>query len=82
MSGYLDTSVIPAPLNPDEAHHAACDRIVAAGGSKIYGRALAETFSVLTGGRQCRRLGASAAVRLVEQSYCRLSRCSCFEPKT
>jgi predicted nucleic acid-binding protein len=55
-------------LNPDEDHHAACDRIVAAGGSRIYGHALAETFSVLTGGRQGRRLGASAAVRLVEQS--------------
>lgn len=67
MSGLLDTSVILASLNPDEAHHAAYDRIVAAGGSKIYWHALAETFSVLTGGRQGRRLGASAAVRLVEQ---------------
>jgi len=68
VSGFLDTSVILASLNPDEAHHAACDRIVAAGGSRIYGHALAETFSVLTGGRQGRRLGASVAVRLVEQS--------------
>ena len=68
MSGFLDTSVILASLNSDEAHHATCDRMVAAGGSSIYGHALAETFSVLTGGRQGRRLGASAAVRLVEQS--------------
>jgi len=30
--------------------------------------ALAETFSILTGGRQGRRLGASAAVRLIEIS--------------
>ena len=51
MSGFLDTSVILASLNPDEAHHAACDRIVAAGGSKTYGHALTETFSIQTGGR-------------------------------
>lgn len=68
MSVFLDTSVILASLDPDEPHHAACDRIVAAGGNGVYVHALAETFSVLTGGRQGRRLSAAAAVRLIEQS--------------
>lgn len=34
----------------------------------IYVHALAETFSILTGGRQGRRLRASVATRLIEQS--------------
>ena len=51
MIRFLDTSVILASLDPDEPHHAACDRIVAAGGNGVYVHALAETFSVLTGGR-------------------------------
>ena len=68
MSGaFLDTSVILASLDPDEAHHAACDRVVAAGGHKIYVHALAETFSILTGGRQ-RRLTAAGAQQLVTSS--------------
>lgn len=68
MSGFFDTSVILASLDPDEHHHAACDRIVAAGGGHLYVHALAETFSILTGGRQGRRLSAAAAARLIEQS--------------
>ncbi len=68
MSGaFLDTSVLLASLDPDESHHAACDRVVAAGGHKIYVHALAETFSILTGGRQ-RRLTAAAAQQLVTSS--------------
>ena len=68
MNVFLDTSVILASLDPDEPHHAACDRIVSAGGSTVYVHALAETFSILTGGRQGRRLGASAAAHLIEMS--------------
>lgn len=68
MSGFLDTSVILASLDPDEVHHAACDRIVSAGGNKAYVHALAEAFSILTGGRHGRRLNAATAVRLIEQS--------------
>lgn len=68
MSRFLDTSVILASLDGDEAHHAACDRVVAAGDNAIYGHALAETFSILTGGRQGKRLSAAAAARLIEQS--------------
>ena len=68
MNCFLDTSVILASLDPDEVHHAACDRIVSAGGHKAYVHALAETFSILTGGRHGRRLNASTAAALIEQS--------------
>jgi predicted nucleic acid-binding protein len=68
LSAFLDTSVILASLDPDEIHHAACDRVVSAGGNGIYLHALAETFSILTGGRHGRRLGAAVAARLIEQS--------------
>lgn len=68
MRRFLDTSVILASLDPDEAHHTACDRIVAQGGNHAYVHALAETFSILTGGRHGRRLGAATAARLIEQS--------------
>lgn len=60
--------MILASLDPDEAHHSACDALVAAGGHLICVHALAETFSILTGGRHGRRLRASAAARLIEQS--------------
>ena len=68
MSALLDTSVIVASLDADEAHHTACDRLVAAGGHLAYVHALAETFAILTGGRQGRRLRAAVALQLIEQS--------------
>jgi predicted nucleic acid-binding protein len=68
VSAFLDTSVVLASLDPDEAHHAACDRIVSAGSHKVFVHALAETFSILTGGRQGRRLSAATATKLIEQS--------------
>jgi predicted nucleic acid-binding protein len=68
LSGFLDTSVVLASLDPDEARHAVCDRIVSVGGHKLFAHALAETFSILTSGRQGRRLSAATATRLIEQS--------------
>ena len=68
MSRFLDTSVLLASLDPDEPHHAACDRLVSGGGHKAYVHALAETFSMLTGGRGGRRIAASLAVRLIDES--------------
>lgn len=68
MNRLLDTSVLLASLDPDEPHHAACDRLVSGGGHKLYVHALAEAFSVLTGGRKGRRVGAAVAVKLIEQS--------------
>lgn len=68
MSLFLDTSVLLASLDPDEPRHLACDRLMAAGGHRIYVHALAETFSILTGGKQGRRLGAALASRLIQLS--------------
>jgi predicted nucleic acid-binding protein len=65
---FLDTSVLLASLDPDEPHHAACDRLLAAGGHQAYGHALAEAYSVLTGGRNGRRLNPAVAARLVQES--------------
>jgi hypothetical protein len=64
----FDTSVILGSLDPDEAHHAACDRIASAGAHKVYVHALVERFSILAGGRQDRHLSAATATRLIEQS--------------
>jgi predicted nucleic acid-binding protein len=68
VSLLLDTSVIVASLDADEAQHAACDRLLARGGHRAYAHALAETFSILTGGRQARRLRPSLAAQLIEDS--------------
>lgn len=68
MTGFLDTSVLLASLDADESHHAACDKLVSAGGHGVYSHALAETFSILTGGRERRRLSPALAARLIEQS--------------
>lgn len=68
MSALLDTSVVVASLDPDEPHHAACDRLISAGDHRLYVHALAETFSILTGGRQGRRLSAAATSRLLSES--------------
>jgi predicted nucleic acid-binding protein len=68
VSVLLDTSVVIASLDPDEPHHAACDRLMQSGGHKLYVHAFAETFSILTGGREGRRLSAASAARLIEES--------------
>jgi len=64
----LDTSVVMASLDPDELHHAACDKLLVAGGHLLYSHGLAELFSVLTGGRQGRRLRPTAAAALLADS--------------
>lgn len=64
----IDTSIVVASIDPDEPHHLVCDRILAAGHHKLYSHALVETFSVLTGGRQGRRLRPAAAADLIRQS--------------
>ncbi len=67
-ASLLDTSVILASLDPDEAKHAACDRLVAQGGHYLYVHALAESFSILTGGQRARKLDADTALRLLDES--------------
>ena len=68
MSLLLDTSVIIASLDGDEPRHAACDRLVATGGHMLYAHGLAETFSILSGGRHGRRLRPALVARLIEDS--------------
>ncbi len=68
MIACLDTSVVLASLDPDESHHVACDRLVAAGGHRLHVHALVESFSILTGGRRGRRLKPAVAARLIEHS--------------
>ena len=57
---FLDSSVLLASLDPEEPHHRVWDRLVSAGGHRIYAHALAETFSVLTGGRKGRRFSTQS----------------------
>lgn len=68
MIALLDTSVVIASLDPDEPHHRTCDRLLAHGGHVLFAHALAETFSILTGGRHGRRLAASQAAALIDAS--------------
>ena len=67
-ASLLDTSVILASLDPDEPAHVACDRLVAQGGHCLYVHALAESFSILTGGQRARKLDADTAFRLLDES--------------
>ena len=67
-STLIDTSVVVASLDADEPHHLACDQVLAAGAHRLYVHALAETFSILTGGRQGRRLRPAAAASLIRES--------------
>ena len=64
---FLDSSVLLASLGPEEAHHVVCDRLLSAGGHPMYAHALAESFSVLTGGRKGRRFSAQSVVALMEE---------------
>ena len=65
---FLDTSILLASLDPEEMGHAACDRVLAQGGHQIYAHALAETFSILTGGRKGRRFSADNVAELMDES--------------
>ena len=66
---FLDSSVLLASLDPEEAHHAVGDRLLSAGGHPMYAHAhaLAESFSVLTGGREGRRFSAQSVAALMEK---------------
>lgn len=68
MTVFLDTSVILASLDPDESAHESCDALLAQGGHGIYVQALAECFSILTGGRSTRRIDAGVATQLLKES--------------
>lgn len=64
----LDTSVLVASLDPEEPTHARCNELLEEGGNLLYVHAIAESFSILTGGSQGRRVDADTALRLLEES--------------
>lgn len=68
MSALLDTSAIIASLDEDETAHQAAHRRLVAGGCSVYLHGLAETFSVLTGGRRARRVEPALAAQLIEEA--------------
>lgn len=68
MNLLLETSVIIASLDGDEPTHAVCDRLLAQGGHSIFAHALAETFSIFSGGRHARRLRPGLVAQLIEGS--------------
>lgn len=65
---FLDSSALLASLDPDEPEHTACDRLEAAGGHHNYSHALAEAFSILSGGRLGRRVNPAVAASLINDS--------------
>ena len=65
---FLDASVLLASLDPEEASHRACDRLLSQGGHQIHSNSLAETFSILTGGRKGQRFSAQTVAVLIEES--------------
>lgn len=64
----LDRSVVLASLLKAEPHHEACSALLQQGGHALYGHALAEMSSWLTGGAQGLRAGADLAQRLMRES--------------
>ena len=68
MSLLLDSSVVVASLDSDDPRHLACDRLLAAGGHRLYAHALSETFAVLTGGRLAQRLRPALAAQVIADS--------------
>jgi predicted nucleic acid-binding protein len=68
MTALLDTSVLIASMDEDEPAHERSHRLLAAGGALVYMHALAETFSVLTGGRRERRVEPALAARLIDEA--------------
>ncbi len=68
MSALLDTSVLIASLDEDEPQHEASHRRLIVATCHVYLHALAEAFSILTGGRRERRVDPSIAARLLQEA--------------
>ena len=67
MKQFFDTSVLLAAFLEDEPRHEACaSALASAANGCAYLHALAECFSILTGGRLSVRLSALDAVELIE----------------
>lgn len=68
MSLLLDSSVVVASLDANDPRHVACDRLLSAGGHRLYAHAVAETFAILTGGRLAQRLAPALAAGVIADS--------------
>lgn len=68
MTPFFDTSVLVAAFVEDERRHEVCADVLGRAGKQgvVWAHALAECFSVLTGGRLSVQLSATDAARLLE----------------
>lgn len=66
LSAAADTSVLIAAILENEPQHAACRNLVDRGGLKVWGHAMAELFSTLTGGRHGWRATPATASELID----------------
>ena len=68
MKLALDTSVVIAALDAADSGHEACRRLLLSAKLFVYGHALTETFSTLTGGALGMRLSAAAAAAILRDN--------------
>lgn len=68
MTMLLDSSVVLASLKEDEPSHDACSKLLLHGGHCLYVHAIAEVFSILTGGARTPRIDADIATQLLRES--------------
>ncbi|WP_367872412.1 type II toxin-antitoxin system VapC family toxin [Luteolibacter sp. Populi] len=66
---YLDSSILVAALQTNDAQHEPCARLLSTGGEfATSSHALLETFSILTGGSSRPRVTADDAIQLLEEN--------------
>lgn len=68
MKLALDTSVVIAALDASDPDHGACRRLLLSAKRFVYGHALTETFSTLTGGSLGMRISAEAAAAILREN--------------
>ena len=67
MKYALDSSVLIAGMCASDPDHSACRELLVSAQPVVFGHALSETFSTLTGGRLGFRVPVSAAARLLRK---------------
>ncbi len=68
MKLALDTSVLIAALDAADPDHTACRKLLLSAKPFVYGHALTETFSTLTGGALGIRLSAAVAAAILRDN--------------
>jgi predicted nucleic acid-binding protein len=69
MISFIDSSVLIAAIVGTEEYHRECDALMDAGNLGMFTHGLAETFSILTGGRRSAKMMADDAASVIEQDY-------------